>query len=641
MADAVKEIVIKAKLDTGDSVSKTNELKNNIKTIDFKDPAMSLQELNKRVETGGQSFFQLTKIIRQYQALAIEAGQTTPIGVEALKKAGELRDRLNDARGQINVMAQDGKKMNSAITISSTALQGYQAFIGISQLAGGENKKLVETMSKMMIIQQSLTAVEQVSQQFRKGSLLTTHAMASAYKILGTSAETASGGVKNFTKAFAASIIGAIVTALMLIVTNFKDIVNWVQNAWKSIKEFSSGVPVLSQIIDGLSIAFTAVGDAIQWVTELFGGLTREQKKLINSNQLIIDSTEELVNAETKKYDRMLKLAQANGTDTFNLEKQKTIAIITLYKKQLDAYMQLKKTEGNLDEETVKKALESAEKMKDLFIDLRVLEINHEKKLNEQYAEYNDKLAKDRRDKELEEFKSLHQMMLLEYQTFVELGIKSQEDIDKYFEKYQEDLDNNIKQSMQKRGKEAEDFIGKYENNMQRFFDTNKKSKELIEQYGVSLIGNMGSVFTNLANLQEKGSKKQKDLALMSIVASEAESIAQAVLIASKATSGVAAVTGPAAVAVWFATFASITAGIIASIASAKQILGEGGSSSGDVNTSSSGVTTGSGGEETSGSQHQTNEQTNTYPTLKVVMVETDVTKAQRQANYTNKISML
>jgi len=43
--------------------------------------------------------------------------------------------------------------------------------------------------------------------------------MAAAYKILGTSAETASGGVKNFTKAFAASIIGAIVTALMLIVT--------------------------------------------------------------------------------------------------------------------------------------------------------------------------------------------------------------------------------------------------------------------------------------------------------------------------------------------------------------------------------------------------------------------------------------
>lgn len=641
MADAVKEIVIKAKLDTGDSVSKINDISKNFKKIDLGDTNKAFDELNKRLEAGNLSTREMSKLMKDYTAIAIKSGQTSPIGQEALKKAGQLKDNIEDANAQIRVMAQDGKKMNSAITISSTALQGYQAFIGISQLAGGENKKLVETMSKMMIIQQSLTAVEQIAQQFRKGSLLTTHAMAAAYKILGTSAETASGGVKNFTKAFAASIIGAIVTALMLIVTNFKDIVNWVQNAWQSIKEFSSGIPVLSQIIDGLSYAFNAIGDAIQWVTELFGGLTREQKKSIELNQKIIDNTEKLVDAETKKYDRMLKLAQANGEDTFKLEKQKIIAIITLYKKQLDAYMQLKKTEGNLDEETVKKALESAEKMKDLFVDLKVLEINHEKKLNEQYAEYNDKLAKDRRDKELEEFKSLHQMMLLEYQTFVELGIKSQEDIDKYFEKYQEDLDNNIKQSMQKRGKEAEDFVGKYENNMQRFFDTNKKSKELIEQYGVSLIGNMGSVFTNLANLQEKGSKKQKDLALMSIVASEAESIAQAVLIASKATSGVAAVTGPAAVAVWFSTFASITAGIIASIASAKQILGEGGSSSGDVNTSSSGVTTGFGGEETSGTQQQTNEQTNTYPTLKVVMVETDVTKAQRQANYTNKISML
>ncbi len=624
MANTEKTVVIRAKLDTTDSVANVEKLKRELNDIKPTGANEQLEQLNKKLEAGNLSLGEMKRLMKDYQTVALQAGQTSPIGQEALKKAGELKDRMGDVRAQMTVMAQDGKAMNAAITISKTALQGYQGFIGLAQLAGGENKKLVETMSKMMIITQSLAAVEQVANQFRKGSILTTYAMATAYKVMGVSAETASVGVKTFTKALAATGIGAILVAVGLLIGYFQDIVNFVSNIWNKFKQLGDTVPVLKPII----WTFEALGKAIQWVKELFGGLTEAQEKYLESQQKIIDRTDDLVKATESKYNRMIKIAEAEGKSTYELERDKTLKIINLYRDQLNAYMAVKKLEGELDEENYKKALETAEKLKDAITDYKVLEINHKKQLHEEELQDIDKQTDSKVVRLQGEVEQL--------QTITALQVEA--------DKAYKDLElSNYKRMLNDKRDEDVSYL-----------DNVMKLAKMEQYYRSETVKNAGATFSALAGLMKEGSKAQKALALAGLIADEASSISSAVSAAS--TAAAQAAKNPATIAfpalptvIWASTYLSIAASIASTIGKAKQILGAGtGSSASGGNTPSFGGSIAGAGSGTG----QQNEPTLTYPiggggsqggqaVGKVVVVEHDITQAQQNINYINKISVI
>lgn len=634
---AEKEVVIKAKLDTGDSVSKVNALKKEIKSFDnVKINSLSFEELNKRMDAGKLTMREMTQLIKQYKTIAIEAGFESPVGAEALKRAGELKDRIADSSDAVNRLAADGRKMNTAISIGNTALQGYQAFIGLTQLAGGENKKLMETMAKMIVVTQTLTAVELVATQFRKTSLIWIQAQSMAYKLLGSSASEATPKILAMSKALAASLIGAVLTGLILLVINFKEIVNWITNAWNSIQNFTNYIPVFGQAIKVLDIAFEIIGDAIQWVTELFGGLTREQKKLIETNQAIIDSTDDLVKATESKYGRMIKIADAAGKDTYDLEKQKIKAIIDLYMKQLNAYIAIKQTQGELDEEQLRAALENVEKVKDMLADLQVLEIKHTAKLKEE---------QDKRKSDYQAYLNSIYGKGVVTETIRGYYDNVINEVNSNMDRLLANMDDAIAKQMAKTTEANNVMVDGAAKSYDRFVEQMQNSREVMRQAQLDIVKNMGDVFSNLAALQNQGSKQQKRLALLGIIASQAESIAQAVLAASKATAKTAGLTGPAAVAVWVATYTSITAGILSAIAQAKRILGEaGGSGSGEARTGGGG---GMGANSGNLNGSQQNEQAVMYENksapaiVKTVVLESDITKAQNLSNYINKISAL
>ena len=96
---------------------------------------------------------------------------------------------------------------------------------------------------------------------------------------------------------------------------------------------------------------------------------------------------------------------------------------------------------------------------------------------------------------------------------------------------------------------------------------------------------------------------------------------------------------------IWASTYLSIAASIASAIARAKQILGAGSSSP------ASGISMPSSGGSIAGTGQQ-NEQAVTYPVGgggsqggqaigKVVVVEHDITQAQQNVNYINKISVI
>jgi len=623
MANTEKTVVIRAKIDTADSVANVEKLKREIENIKPTGIEQQFEQLNKKVETGNLSLGETKRLIKDYQNIALQAGQTSPVGQEALKKAGELKDRMNDVRNQMLVMSQDGKAMNAAITISKTALQGYQSFIGLAQLAGGENKKLLETMSKMMIITQTLGAVEQVANQFRKGSVLTTYAMATAYKILGISAETASTGVKNFTKALVATGIGAILTAVGLLIGYFQDIVNWVGNIWNKFKQLGDSVPILKPII----ATFEALGKAIQWVKELFGGLSEEQEKYLKTQQKIIDNTEDLVKAVESKYNRMIKIVEAEGKDTYEIERKKTIAIINLYRDQLNAYIAMRRIKGQLDEEELKKALELAEKIRDLLADVRAKDIEHSRKLDEErrkIAEQKNKEIAKEREKFKDEIIKIDVLEVARWRAQQELA-KNEIELTKQMLADKRDEEYNYHEEV-------------------------KRLAQMERQYRADTLKHAGATFTALAGLMKEGSKAQKAMAIAGLIADEASSISSAVsaasIAASQAAKNPATILFPALpTVIWASTYLSIAASIASAIARAKQILGAGSSSP------ASGISMPSSGGSIAGTGQQ-NEQAVTYPVGgggsqggqaigKVVVVEHDITQAQQNVNYINKISVI
>jgi len=585
----MKEIVIKARLDTQDSVSQVEKLKKSIADVAKEDPSKGLELLNQRVDSGKMSIGELKKAIKDYQTIAIEAGQTSAIGQEALSRAGALKDKLMDIRSQMNVMATDGKAMNAAMTLSSTVVNGYSAFIGITQLAGGENKKLLETMAKMQIIMQTLNGIEQVATQLRKGSVLTTYAMNVAYKTLGISITGATAATRAFTTALISTGIGAIVVGIGMLIANLKELTHWIKK---------------------VTLGFEDNSEAIK----------KNSEALIENTQLATKGLE-------REYKRRLMILRAQGKETYETERELLLKKEQLIRRELALYIVQTKTLlalGKLSteeaRERLKKLREMSEEHKDIVAELTAKQIEYQRT----HAKTTGEIFK-RQDLFTEKASAITSTI-----------VSSSENIAQ--------VDEAISVSMNNRLKENEEQIDEYRKKYDEFVQYHLKLRDLLPETAASTLRSFGSIFEGLANMQKKGSEQYKRLALAGITASQAESIANAVVAASKASRDLGYdPTGLGRIAIYVSTFASITASAIASINKAKQILG---TSGGDSAGSYIGASTSGGGVGVMQKQETTQGYVN--PAIqqkgqiqKVVVLESDITRAQQSVNYMNKISAI
>jgi hypothetical protein len=318
----MKELAVKLTVDGGQSIKETQAIENNLKDIDksvndINDTPLTLDEkfkkINKEVESGGLSARELTKRIKEYQTIALQAGESSPIGKAAIGQAAALRDRLGDLNNAINATAHDGKNMQAALQLGSTITAGYQAFQGVTALVGVENEKLMETMVKLQGATAVLTSLEQIRASLEKESFLMIKAKAIQTNLLsiataGYSAVvgTTTGAVKLFRLALVSTGIGAIIVGLGLLIANMDKVAaafEWVgQKAIEAFDYFRSlgtGIKIL------LSIMFPFVG-VIWAVTEALEALgvveTLEEKK---ARQVIEAKMKISTEAHKKRVDQI------------------------------------------------------------------------------------------------------------------------------------------------------------------------------------------------------------------------------------------------------------------------------------------------------------------------------------------------
>lgn len=228
----MEEIIFKTSVDTGSTVKDLQEVEDGLKAISTEsdkvgtDISAKFEALNAKVEAGGLSVREYSKVIKEYQSIALEAGRTSPIGAEALQQAGQLKDTLGDLQTEVRNLGTDGANMKAALELGSVVTAGYGAVQGAMALTGVESEKLQETMVKLQAVTTVLNGLEQIRASLEKESMLmikakaiATNVMTGAQYLYTVAVGTTTGAMKALRIAMLAVPLFAIIAGVVALIS--------------------------------------------------------------------------------------------------------------------------------------------------------------------------------------------------------------------------------------------------------------------------------------------------------------------------------------------------------------------------------------------------------------------------------------
>jgi hypothetical protein len=345
------EIVFKTRVDTGTTSKDLAAINTELGKIDESaktvgtDSAAQLQSLNAKIKAGGLSARELSRSIKEYMTIAIQAGTETPVGKEAIANASQLKDDLRGLGEEVSRLKDGAAGMQAALQLGSTVVAGYSVAQGSMAMFGIESEKLMETMVKLQSATAVLTGLQQIHTNLEKESFLMLKAKALQTKVMtvltgaySAAVGTSTGALKLFRLALIATGIGAIIVAVGLLIANFDKLVEYVMKGVHWFNKLGTGIKIaLSIMLPFVGIIWGAI-EALKY----FGIIQTEeatraqvlaaakQKALIEETaarrKMVDDALAEnkrLQSSLEKHYDFEIAKAKAAGKDTFELEKEK------------------------------------------------------------------------------------------------------------------------------------------------------------------------------------------------------------------------------------------------------------------------------------------------------------------------------
>ena len=378
---ANKEAVFTVKVNTGNSVQDlqnadkaVNQLGQDLKTTQAtaKDSsgtdamAQRLAELDAKLEAGGLSMRDMTKAMKEYQNIAIQAGASSPIGAQALQNSAKLKDEIGDLKAQTTALSSDFVGLDTSMAGIEV---GAQAFMGVQSamaLAGVENEKLTQTMVKLQAVQGLVNSVTTIANKLNSDSILgiqlrtaweklknssfvqgttatTAQTTATVAQTAVTNASTvatagATNGMKLFRLALISTGIGAIVIGLGLLIANFDKVSAFVLKAREEFEKLGPGVKVAVGIAVIAFAPLIAVIYGVVKALEYFGVVddvqtAKAKKNAHDHTEAVVKSADKRARAIKKeqdatdaKYTHEINMAKASGKDTYEMELMKAKA---------------------------------------------------------------------------------------------------------------------------------------------------------------------------------------------------------------------------------------------------------------------------------------------------------------------------
>ena len=381
-----KEIVFKTKVDTGNTVKDINNIDKALKEVNTTVKSNSVnsqkafEDLNEKVESGTLSMREMTRAVKEYQTIALQAGENSPIGQQAIAQAGELKDRLSDLQQQVVNTGQDGKHLQGALAIGTGIVAGYGAVESAMALVGSDSKELEKTLVKLTAVTTLLNSVNEVRALFeRQSAMMVT--------------------------------LNAIKTGIMTVAQYaYTTAVGTTTGAMKLLRLSMLAIPIFA-IIAGVMALVSAM--------DLFGESTEEAA----AKQKAFDEMQAKSLKKSQDYlTNNLKTKQDTHDKEIELMKAKGVSSDEIYKKEKD---NLELTQRNLEKQVtfgIKMNAEQYTLYKDTLQAKKVLEATHQKEISDEQEKGAEDRKKNNEKRKAERIQSEKdkQAKLLELQRLTE-----------------------------------------------------------------------------------------------------------------------------------------------------------------------------------------------------------------------------
>jgi len=438
---ATEKIALQVDVNTGKAVSNLGKLEKATKSVatttkTAKKETLTLEQqfknLNKQIKEEPVNIRAMNKQIQEYQAIALQAGRTSPLGREAIQNAAALKDKYVDIQNEVNRLANDGVKLKAAMDIGSTVVAGFAGFQGIMALTGTKNEEVRKSMMKLQGAMAILMSMETIRKNFEKENtirlmarktaewavVVSTKAMAAAQAIYTASVGASSGAMKVFRIALMSTGIGAIIVGIGLLIANFDKVSAAVK--WFADVVYKFFKPNIDLVIDALQWLGIVASDEAQ-------AQEAASKKMIKASEKRREEIDKRIEANKKLNEKVINgidfeinKRKAAGKDVEKLERKKQKILIkqaeeerklTLQRMKLLANeWRMKIAMGDYDADQIKKAKdqvkenlktlnESAIAIRDLKQQAVVYDIEKEKEKQDAIDKINDKAAADRKKK--------------------------------------------------------------------------------------------------------------------------------------------------------------------------------------------------------------------------------------------------
>ena len=251
---ARKEAIFTAKVDTGSSVNDVKKLEKEMvdlndqmeqlsnngeqNTTAFKDLSKAFDKTQNDLKKfsgdmehlGGDILVEVTGSISKMEDRMYElalAGDTTSKEFRDLQtQTAKYKKIIIETDRSIDALAEQGRGLSSALSISSGAVAGFQAYTGVTALLGSENEELLETITKLQAAQGVLNSIETIKQQLDANSIVLTRAKTKVQKLYNLAIGNGTKGMKLLRGAMLATGIGALIVGVGLLIANFDKLKN-------------------------------------------------------------------------------------------------------------------------------------------------------------------------------------------------------------------------------------------------------------------------------------------------------------------------------------------------------------------------------------------------------------------------------
>jgi DNA repair exonuclease SbcCD ATPase subunit len=187
---------------------------------------------------------QLRALKQELSLLEQEGKDNTEQFQQLTLQAAKLEDQIGDTRERVRVLASDTFKFDAAVGAVQGLAAGFEVAQGVAALFGEENQDLQEAINKTTAAIAIANGVQQLANQITGQGATKLFLLSAAQKANALATNLASGALKGFRVALAATGIGALAVGLSLIVAY-----------WDDIKSAISGVSEESKKLGQTSLA--------------------------------------------------------------------------------------------------------------------------------------------------------------------------------------------------------------------------------------------------------------------------------------------------------------------------------------------------------------------------------------------------